>query len=166
MSGRWLRESPLGKCWVEGAKGHTGIDIGWASKCLSSEIERVFWARGIDLLLLDMSETWSSGRIVGDVIREIVEKVGTWKHMFSKVGEEEKIQMKHKRTRIVMFYQSQMRKDRKKRKGIDCVKCGWEVKKDECWVKFIHRFDDKEVTSIRSVGGRMEPYCVGLRSDE
>ena len=47
------------------------------------------------------------------MLSETVEKVGTWKHMFSKVEEEEKIQMKHKRTRIVMFYQSQMRKDRR-----------------------------------------------------
>lgn len=166
MFGRRLRESPLGKCWVEGTKGHTGINIGGHLNVWVWRLKEFSELEALDLLLLDMGETRSSDRLVGDVTRETVEKVGTWKHMLSKVGEEEKIQMKYKTTRIVMFYQSQMRKDRKKRKRINCVKCGWEVKKDECWVKSIHRFDDKEVTSIRSVGERMEPDCVGLRSDE
>lgn len=45
------------------------------------------------------------------------------------------------------------------------MKCGWEVKKDECWIKSI-RFDDKEVFGVRRVDGNMELDCVLLRSDE
>lgn len=73
--------------------------------------------------------------------------------------------MKHKRAKMAMFYQNQMRKERKKREGINCEKCGWEIKKTECWVKSIE-LDDTEVIGVRRVDGRMELNCVGLTSDE
>lgn len=58
-----------------------------------------------------------------------------------------------------------MRKEREKREGIDCVKWGWEVQRDECSGKSI-RLDDKEVIGIGRVDGKTEPDWVGIRSDE
>lgn len=53
-----------------------------------------------------------------------------------------------------------MRKERTKREGTNCEKCGWKVKKDEFRVTSI-RFEDKEVIGAGRVDGRMEPDCIG-----
>lgn len=82
------------------------------------------------------------------------------KHLFSRLGEEGKIQRKQKNKDSNVFYPSQMRKERTKREGTNCEKCGWKVKKDEFRVTSI-RFGDKEVIGAGRVDGRMEPDCIG-----
>lgn len=71
------------------------------------------------------------------------------------------MQMKHEMTRIVKFYQSQMRKEKTKREGINRVQPGQEVTRRESV-----RLDDKEVTGVRSGQANGWENGVGLRSQE
>ena len=73
-----------------------------------------------------------------------------WNLCLSGLGDEEKIQTKQKRITS------------RKREGIGCVKCGWELKKEECWVNSV-KLDDKEATGVARMGWKIG---VGLRSDE
>lgn len=57
---------------------------------------------------------------MGGVTRETAEKAWDMEAYVQQVRDEEKIQMKPQRTRTATFYQSQMRKERKKRAGINC----------------------------------------------
>lgn len=50
--------------------------------------------------------------------------------MFSRLGEDEKIQMKQKNKDSHVLLKPN--ENREKRAGINCVKCGQEVKKVEC----------------------------------